>query len=317
MAQSNHTIKDVYNDIFTINDYFYETENGQLIDNTNSNDLIHKYCHYDNHSGNGKCNDYFQRVSSAIIHLLEMLKDKLDSKYDKLAEYAILWLSYKLNEKPKDKLTDLNKFYTQYIEKNNDYNKNINGDDNMTYKNIIDKKKYLMNIKEISKFNDPFGMLLSLYYLINNKKLNCTNYLEKANEFADQFKNLNKDSNNTKDSPFIQILSTLSNDYENIKNIYHEKKSCEFPSLSKIEPKEIPVKNSEKGSGQSLGVTFEVTSSSSSILNTIIPGLSTFAIPVFLGVAYKYSLFGIDKLFQRQYIRNKLKKTKKKMELNI
>ncbi|SCL93305.1 Plasmodium variant antigen protein Cir/Yir/Bir, putative, partial [Plasmodium chabaudi adami] len=57
---------------------------------------------------------------------------------------------------------------------------------------------------------------------------------------------------------------------------------------------------------------------SSSILNTLISGLSIFSvIPAFLGIAYKYSLFGIDRLFQRHYIRNKLKKIKKKMELNI
>ncbi|KEG00176.1 hypothetical protein YYE_04975 [Plasmodium vinckei vinckei] len=312
MENSSYNIENVYNVFNKIDGYFYENnQNGTtslLIDS-----LIHDYCHYGDTSGKDKCqNNYFKMASSGVIHLLKDLMDKNVSDYDKLAEYAILWLSYKLNQNKKYSNTKLNEFYTKYIETNNYYNNKINGDGSLTYKDIINKNNDLMNIKEISKFSYPFGILLSLYYLINNKKMDCTKYSEKANEFVQNFETLNNDSNNIEKSSFSQILSTLSNDYKNIKKIYHGKKSCDLPSIPELILQKNPVKNS----GETLGKTPEITSSSS-ILNTVIPGLSTFAIPVFLVVAYKYSLFGIDKLFQRQYIRIKLKKLKKKMKINI
>ncbi|VEV54547.1 CIR protein PIR protein [Plasmodium vinckei vinckei] len=315
MTQSSDNLKDLYKEIFRINDYFYEGEQGLLLVDDKDGSL-HEYCHYGRISGNGKCNSYFEMASSGVIHLLKSL-EKYGLENDKLAEYAILWLSYKLDQKQKDKLTDLNKFYTDHIETNEYYNNKINGNDSLSYKEIINRNNDLMNINEISKFNDPFGILLLLYYAIDLKNWNCTKYSNDANEFVKKFEELNKDSNNKENSSFSQILSTLSNDYENIKKIYNDKKSCKISPLPQIEPIKNFVEISGKDSGQTLGQTPEGTLSSSSILNTVIPSLSTFAIPVFLGVAYKYSLFGIDKLFQRQYIRNKLKKIKKKMELNI
>ncbi|CAD2084700.1 PIR protein CIR protein [Plasmodium vinckei brucechwatti] len=299
--------KNAYYDIYTTNRYFYESNNGQLIVPTKYKS-IHDYCHYKNNSG--KCNGYFEAASSGVIHLLKNFK-KYNLEDDKLAEYAILWLSYKLNIKSKNKLTDLNDFYTNYIETNNYYNNKINGNDGLTYKEIINKKKDLMNIKEISKFNNPFHILFYLYYVYHDERLICEQYSRYAKTFADQFTVLNNDSKNIEGSPYSQILSTLSNDYKHLKKIYYGKnKSCDFPSLPELTPKKIDA--------QPTTLRPEVTSSSSSISTTLIPALSTFSvIPVFLGIAYKYSLFGIDKLFQRQYLKKKLKKVKKKMKLNI
>ncbi|SCL92020.1 CIR protein [Plasmodium chabaudi adami] len=299
-----------YNDIFKINEYFYVTEDGAFRVDTEHKSIL-QYCNYENTSKKYTCDDYFQLTICSVIHLLKNYK-KYGLGHDKLAEYVILWLSYKLNIKENNTVRNPNDFYNNYIEKNKDYIKNIKDDDTTTYKAIIDKIKDLMDIKEISKFNDPFGMLLSLYYIVHGKSLNCEKWSQKANEFVKNFEILNNDSNNIKDSPFSQILSTLSNDYKNL-----QKKCTNFKSLPELTPQTSPVDNSVKDYGETLGETPEATSSSSSTLNTVIPVLSTFAIPVFLGVAYKYSLFGFDKLFQRQYIRNKLKKVKKKMELNI
>ncbi|SCL85241.1 CIR protein, partial [Plasmodium chabaudi adami] len=289
MGQPSDNLKDVYDDIFKINDYFYETEQGTLINNATPNDLIHKYCDYGSSSEKGNCqNDYLKMASSGVIHLLTNLK-KYKLEDDKLAEYAILWLSYKLNEKPKNKLTDLNKFYTSYIEKNKCYNEKINGDGS-TYKDIINRKKDLMSINEISKFNDPFGMLLSLYYLVHLNKLDCEKCSQNANEFVQNFEDLNKDSNDKENSSYNKLLSTLSNDYDNLKKIF-KNKCPNLQPLPELNPKKSSGKDSVdisgKGDKQLLGDTFEVTSSSSSTLNTVIPVLSTFAIPVFLGVAYK------------------------------
>ncbi|SCL84244.1 Plasmodium variant antigen protein Cir/Yir/Bir, putative, partial [Plasmodium chabaudi adami] len=74
-----------------------------------------------------------------------------------------------------------------------------------------------------------------------------------------------------------------------------------------------PAEDSEKLSAHTTALNPEATPSSSSIASKLIPALLIFAIPLFLGIAYKYSLFGFDKRLQRQYIREKLKKIKKKM----
>ncbi|CAD2096677.1 CIR protein PIR protein [Plasmodium vinckei] len=342
---ANYYLKNAYYDIYTIDNYFYETNKGILVVPRN-NITIHKYCHYGNTSG--KCRDYFEMASSGVIHLLKTLRDKYSLEYDKLAEYAILWLSYKLNMQTKRNFDNLNDFYTNYIEKNKHYNEKIKGDGSLTYKEIIDKKKDLMNmnIKEISKFDIPFYILFYLNYVFHDEYLDCTGNSNLAKRFAKEFEELNKNSNNIEESLYNKILSTLSDDYNKLKNIYGNKKSCNFIALPKIEPKkkpsenlaQNPVENRVEGSGknslessvqptalspaeksgQIFGETPEVTSSSSSILSTLIPGLSVFSvIPVFLGIAYKYSLFGVDKLFQRQYIRKKLKKIKKSMKINI
>ncbi|CAD2084088.1 CIR protein PIR protein [Plasmodium vinckei lentum] len=334
MAKPSYNIKDVYKDIYTINNYFTETkQNGATIQRTDK--IIHDYCHYGKTSGKGNCSDYIQMASSGVIHLLKTLKDKHHLEYDQLAEYAILWLRYKLNQKSPYHKTELNDFYTNHIEKNNDYNNKIKGDDTMTYKDIIDKKKDLMNINGMTKFSYPFSILLFLYSEINKSIPNCKTHLGQAKDFDTRFKEFNKDPNHIEGSSYNKLLSTLSNDYNHLKNIYYGKnKSCDFPSLPELTPKKIsekiPVKNSgqssleksgkgsEKLSVQPTALIPEVTSSSSSILSTLIPGLSVVSvIPVFLGIAYKYSLFGVDKIFQRQYLRKKLKKIKKSMKINI
>ncbi|KEG00743.1 PIR protein CIR protein [Plasmodium vinckei vinckei] len=325
MANPCSNFKNTYYDIYTINTYFGESYNGQLTVNSKCPNLIHKYCHYENDSGNGNChNDYLKMASSGVIHLLKHLKDKYNLEYDKLAEYAILWLSYKLNIYSKNTVKNLNDFYDKYIETNKDYYKKIKDDDTTTYKDIIDKKKDLMNINinEISKSTGPFHILFYLYYVFYDEYWDYNNRLNNAKSFANQFEKLNNDPKNIKGSLYTQILSTLSDDYKKLKNIYYNKnQSYNFPPLPELTPKENPVVNTVdspgKGAEKILEQTSEATSSSSSILNTVIPGLSTFAIPVFLGVAYKYSLFGIDKLFQRPFIRKKLKNIKKKMKLNI
>ncbi|CAD2099500.1 PIR protein CIR protein [Plasmodium vinckei brucechwatti] len=282
---AKYNIENVYKDISTINGYFREYLQDGLTIQTN-NGSIDTYCHYGSNSGKGKCHDYYQRASSGVIYLLKNL-EKYGLEYDKLAEYAILWLSYKLNIKPNNNITNLNEFYTRYIVNNKSYNEKINGDDTMTYKDIINKNKDLMNIniKEIFNFNVLFSILFVLHSGIKNKKVDCAKYSNYGENFANKIKDLNNDSSITENTLYRKLLFTLSDDYNNLLN-----KCTDFPPLPKI--KTPPSK--------------------------LIPALSTFSvIPVFLGIAYKYSLFGVDKLFQRQYLRKKLKKVKKKLKLNI
>ncbi|KEG00587.1 hypothetical protein YYE_04416 [Plasmodium vinckei vinckei] len=291
LGQSSYSIEDLYKEINAIDGYFGEDKDQLKVNKAHKQ--IDNYCHSWCVSENGDCRDYFQLASCGVNYLLYNLKDKFDSKYDKLVEYAILWLSYKLNQKPKYSSIELNDFYTKYIETNDNYNMEIN-DNGPTCKEIIDKKKDLMDNNEISKFNYPFSILCTLYNGIKSNKLDCEKYSNHPKLFASNFEELNNDSSIIGNASYRKLLSTLSDDYNNLINNYDNINSCDFPTLS-------PVK----------------TSSSSSIASKLIPGLSVFAIPAFLGIAYKYSLFGIDKVFQRQYIRNKLKKIKNKMKLNI
>ncbi|VEV58068.1 PIR protein CIR protein [Plasmodium vinckei vinckei] len=252
MANPSCDIKDVYKEISTIDGYFGVEYQTGIIEHAKG--PILNYCPYNNTFGYSYCSNYLHKASSGVINLLENLK-KYNLEYDKLAEYAILLLSYKLNQHLEHKSTDLNKFYTTYIEKNNHYNKKINGDNGPTYKDIINTKKDLMNIKEMSKFNGLFSILFSFYNEINKNKWNCENHSTKAKEFIKNFEELNNDSNINRNTSYSKLLSTLSDDYNNLKN-----KCTDFPSLPKI--KTPP--------------------------STLIPVLSTFpVIPVFLGVAYK------------------------------
>ncbi|CAD2097691.1 CIR protein PIR protein [Plasmodium vinckei lentum] len=285
MAQTSYNIENVYSVFNKIDGYFYEkTDRSEY-----AGKEIIKYCPYRKGLDN-ICFSYLEMARSGVINLLDNLK-KYNLEYDKLAEYVILFLSYKLKQHSQHKSTNLNIVYTKDIEKNKNYNNKIK-DNGPTYKEIIDQKKDLMNmnINEISKFNEAFSILVLLYNEIKNNKLDCKKYSSYPENFANKFKELNDDSNINGNTSYSKLLSTLSDDYNNLKTNYGNNNSCNFPPLPKVK-----------------------TPSSK-----LIPVLSTFSvIPVFLGIAYKYSLFGIDKLFQRQYIRKKLKKVKKKLKLNI
>ncbi|SCL84554.1 CIR protein, partial [Plasmodium chabaudi adami] len=295
-----------YREFATIDGYFYVANDDQFRVDTAHTSIL-QYCNYENTSGKYTCDDYFKLAICSVIHLLKNYK-KYGLGHDKLAEYVILWLSYKLNRHSNCSATNLNDFYNNHIEKNNDYNKNIKDDDTTTYKDIIDKIKNLMNTKEISKFNSPFSILFYLYNAFHGERVNCKTNLSLANQFVQNVETLNNDSNNIKDSPFSQILSTLSDDYNNLINKYGNKCS-NFPSISQLTPKNKPVESSAKGGEEISLQAPEATPSSSSILNTVIPVLSTFSvISLFLGVSYKYSLFGFGKRSQKRYLRKNIKK---------
>ncbi|SCL99730.1 Plasmodium variant antigen protein Cir/Yir/Bir, putative [Plasmodium chabaudi adami] len=220
-----------------------------------------------------------------------------------IVQYIIIWLSYMLSLKKDNTIKNLNDFYNEYIKENDKYNKEITDVESYTsYKDLIDKKNFFsnMNINDISKFYEAFKSLCNMHNEINQELPNCTNYYGNAKTFYEEYQNLLNDNDiGTEGSSYSQILSILSTDYDNLKSQCTEKCSL----CTNVLP--LPTTKTPQ--------SFEHASSSSSILNTSIPGLSIFAIPVFLGVAYKYSLFGIDKLFQRQYSREKLKKIKRKM----
>ncbi|SCL81813.1 Plasmodium variant antigen protein Cir/Yir/Bir, putative, partial [Plasmodium chabaudi chabaudi] len=134
------------------------------------NVVLDAYCPFKSTSRKNECHSYAEMVSSSVLFLLKWLESSYDYedylKNDKFAEYAILWLSYKLNKYPQNKITTLNDFYTQHIEKNEYYNVKITkSSDKKTYKDIIYRKHDLMNIgiKDMPKFYEAFKSLCDMY----------------------------------------------------------------------------------------------------------------------------------------------------------
>ncbi|ETB57304.1 hypothetical protein YYC_04812 [Plasmodium yoelii 17X] len=259
----------------------------------NSLGNIKNYCSNGESGGTG-CKTDLDKINGACLWLFDQLFVKNKNSIN-MAEYIIIWLSYMLNLKKENEITKLNDFYSKYKE-NNKYYTNCNNDrgdcsnllKNNTgytnYKEIIDKKINLMTIgiNDMSKFYDAFKSLCKMYTEIGGEDTQNKKYLENAKNFVNKYDELNKNPNITKDSPYYQVLSTLSNDYNNFKNYCKENQfDCDdIQSLSPIKIKE----NSIQDSGQKS----EVTSSSSSITNKLIPVLSIIvAIPIFLGIFYK------------------------------
>ncbi|SCL86671.1 BIR protein [Plasmodium berghei] len=260
-----------------------------------------KYC-----SGNN-CSSNLEKVNAGCLYFFDeffkdssVFKSVANSNID-IVDYIIIWLSYMLNLKENDYNNSLNHFYTTYIN-NEKYKNPIDGVEAYSnYKNIIEKKHDLtkMNIKDISKFYDSFILLCEMYTAFNDDNKNCTNCSEKANKFVKKYQELDGDSNNTEGTSYSKILSTLSTDYNNLKN-----KCSNIPTLPEVNTSQ----NTPKSPGQNSAQTSEVTPLSSSIGNKLIPVLLIFsAIAFFLGIFYKYSLFKSRKRAQKQYLREKLK----------
>ncbi|SCL86131.1 CIR protein [Plasmodium chabaudi adami] len=266
----------------------------------------------------GHCVNYVEAISSAFMLLLKYFEVVDDLKDEKYAEYAILWLSYKIQQYRNIEITTLKDFITKNIETNAFYNEKIKQNkDNKTYKEFIDIKQNLMNMdaKIIYKFYEALQILCNMYNENNEKNIDCTKCSQIASGFVEKYNELNGDPNVTKDSPYYQVWSTLSTDYNNfISDCIKNSNECsELPTLPEIKEPKKSVQDYAKLPAQGS----ESTSSISSIAIKLVPGLMIFAIPIFLGIAYKHSLFGIDKIFQRRYLREKLKKIKNKVNLNI
>ncbi|SCL83860.1 CIR protein, partial [Plasmodium chabaudi chabaudi] len=233
----------------------------------------------------GKCIGYSETVISAFIYLQETFKsndspEKLEK--DKLAQYAILWLCYKINQQPKVNagINDIYNNFTEYDYWNNNYH------------NYVEQIKKMMdtNIEDILKFYNAFEILCKMYTEFDDDTKNCTNCSQYAEKFVKTYKELNENSNHTDGSSYSQLLHTLSSDYDNLKNCCNKKKgkSCDFPPLPPIKPTKKSAQYSLESSGLTSMQSSEVTSQNSSIASKLIPVLSIFvAIPIFLGISYK------------------------------
>ncbi|SCL86038.1 Plasmodium variant antigen protein Cir/Yir/Bir, putative, partial [Plasmodium chabaudi chabaudi] len=185
---------------------------------------LNNFCPFLDDGKHQKCNNYEEIVISAFITLMvnfNSINDGGDIENDKLAQYAILWLCYKLNQKTENIIDNLDEIYNKYIKGIEDYVKTSNvAEAYNSCMSVINKKQNLMNmnIKETSKIYEALKILCKLYTGCNDKKTNYTNYSQDANDFVKEFNNLNDDRSITGNSTYNQILYNLFNDYNSFKN---------------------------------------------------------------------------------------------------
>ncbi|CDS44082.1 PIR protein [Plasmodium yoelii] len=250
------------------------------------------------------CNTELEQITIGFLWLLGKYFIKYPSKGNTENDtkpfflYIILWLSYKLSQNSENSTTKINEFYTKHVNDNSKYSKFINDSSRFTdLKKFIDKQNYLLNIniKDLSKFYDVSKLICSMYGNVAMGK-DSNILLNNANEFVSKYQELSKNYNNTDGSSYKQILTALSTDYNKLKN-----KNSSITPLPEI-------------TADVSAYISRVRSSSSSTGKKLFTVLSIFgAIAFFLGISYKYSLFGFRKRAQKQYLREKIKKIKKKM----
>ncbi|ETB56691.1 hypothetical protein YYC_05509 [Plasmodium yoelii 17X] len=272
-----------------------------------------KYC------TNNSCDSNFEKINAGCLFLFNAFFGNINSFNDNakknidIVDYIIIWLCYMLSLKNENGINKLDDFYTNHIEKNTHYNNQIqNVHAYKSYKDLIDKKKDLLNMdinnNIITNFYKAFKSLHEMYSTFGENTLNCKKCSNKANQFVEKYNDLNKYSDINKDSPYYKLLSTLSNDYNNLINKCKDAQGSNFPTLPEINTKQPSVASSEDKSTQKSEQTAQnsdVTSSSSSIISKLIPVVSIFvAISIFFGISYKYSLFGFRKRSQKHLREN-------------
>ncbi|ETB63229.1 hypothetical protein YYC_00068, partial [Plasmodium yoelii 17X] len=167
----------------------------------NPMDILSMYCPDSN------CSSDELKIISGFIMLLNMV-DNENINSEKLVEYAILWLSYKLNQKTQNGTTTLNDFYNENIKTNSKYNEHIPTDSsNKIYMDVIENKIKSMNmdIKDISNFYDAFKSLCNMCSEIDVDNYQCNKCLENAGEFFEKCEKVKNVFDITKGSSYLQL----------------------------------------------------------------------------------------------------------------
>ncbi|ETB63545.1 hypothetical protein YYC_00001, partial [Plasmodium yoelii 17X] len=239
-------------------------------------DFLNKHC------DNGSCDGPFDKISAGCLYLFDAFFGGYQSfnnvaiRNINIADYILIWLRYMLDLTRIGDNVDIGPFYEKYISNGKKYNTKIEGVTGYhTYNDLIYIKEDLMSIdiKAMSKFYDAFILLCEICIGVDEKSSNCDNYLKKAKKFVEIYDELNEDYNNGRDSPYNQLLSTLSYDYYNLKSICYD-----FPLLPTYSRKFV-------------------------IKSTLIPIAFMFvAVSIFLGIAYKVNNKSIKQYIQHWLI---------------
>ncbi|CDU16190.1 PIR protein [Plasmodium yoelii] len=284
--------------------------------------MLKKYCPSNN------CDTNIKKINAGCLWLFNAFfgrsgTSNYEDRYKAVVVCIMIWLSYKLTLNPSDNITTLKDFYSNHIENNEEYTKHkFNDEKHTSYKEIIDEIQDYMdiNISHMYKFYELLKLLCNMNTA--NTKQNSSDFLQCANKFIDKYKELLNDDNNNDNNSYNKVLSVFSEYYNNFgSNTPFNNTAKNRPSLptEKTDKKEAvnskvtEITVSSSGTDKSNHVTetpsSNITLSGSSLVNKLIPVLSIlFAIAIFWGIAYKYSLFGIRKRGKKQHLREKLKK---------
>ncbi|CDU15982.1 PIR protein [Plasmodium yoelii] len=275
-----------------------------------------------------KCNSDIEKINAGCLRLIYdfFIKSGFSADPDTLKNDAvciIIWLGYILSLKPPNDINTINDFYYSHIENNEEYSNHKNVDTTYTdYKKIIDETKEYMdiNISNMSKFYQLLKLLCNMYTAYAAGK--STDVSQYANNFFDEYKKLFDDDNNNNGNSYNKILNVLSNYYNNIET------GIRFNNTPITRPKLPTEKAPKKDNVEGIKVTKEtetsgetdkldtetptpssnITLSESPLVNKLVIVLPILAaIPFFLGIAYKYSLFGFRKR-SKKHLREKLNK---------
>ncbi|EAA15620.1 putative yir3 protein, partial [Plasmodium yoelii yoelii] len=267
--------------------------------------------HFKDYCTNG-CDNDFEKINAGCLYFFDTffkdssLFEHVAKNNINIVDYIMIWLSYMLSLMENELKESLEFFYKTYIIGGDKYRNTIAGiSEYSSYMELISKKHDFTNVDMnkniISGIYDAFKLLCEIYTEFNENTSNCTKCSGKADQFVKKYEELIKDPTINKNSSYSKALCTLLADYYNLKN-----KCNGTSSLPTIDKTKINVQCSEQIS--------EVASSSSSITKKLFIVLSIFGvIAFFLGISYKYSLFGFRKRFKKQQIREKIKNIKKKM----
>ncbi|EAA22024.1 putative yir4 protein, partial [Plasmodium yoelii yoelii] len=237
----------------------------------------------DSYCDGNSCDSDIEKINGGCLYLFNQLFGSSDlfksvaNSNINIVEYIMIWLSYMLNLKEQSgNNSNLQYFYSTTIN-NNRYKNSIGGvTEYKNYKDLIDQKTYFLDMdkKIISNFYEAFKLLCEMYTNFVENKSYCSNCSQNANKFVNKYNEMNQNSVITSNNSYKQLLSTLSNEYNNFKNYYTSKggNSKDIPSISSIEK----IQSSED------------TPSSSSITSKLFTVLSIFgAIAFFWGISYK------------------------------
>ncbi|SCL85724.1 CIR protein [Plasmodium chabaudi chabaudi] len=228
-------------------------------DYTFKDNILEAYCPAKKKGGKRECDSNGLKVGSAFIALLKLFKsvddeDKLES--DKLAEYAVLWLSYKIKQNKKIlfgvsniyEMITHNEWYTDYREYI-DKKKNIMG---LYDSYLINLYKLLKKICDtINKCNDPS----KTKECIENAKMCATLYQHCADNCP-----WKRDC-----SPYCNVLSNLKSDYDKFRETNHNKN--DLPEL-KLPDGGESCESYCKSKGQKLNAEDQVTEEQKSVTPT-------------------------------------------------
>ncbi|WBY60502.1 PIR protein [Plasmodium yoelii yoelii] len=265
---------------------------------------------FKNYCPSASCNTELEKNTIGFLWLLGECYSAFKNKSHNINSvnaffiYIISWFSYKLNQNKGKKFTTINDFFTEHVKTSGKYERFINDAYRIgELKGFMDERNDLLdiNIEDLHKFYDASKLLCNMY-MNAEKNNNDSTLLNDAKDFVKKYTDLNE-SNNIEGTARIKILSALSTDYNNLKKKCTNKgdKYKDFPSIPETIANIYALKSGD-------------TSSSSSIGNKLFTVLSIFvAIAFFLGISYKYSLFGFRKRFQKQKLGEKIKNIKKKM----